>query len=202
MPCTCNAICDADCAVNRLCSGYEPACGANSWPFTSISPGDIIRSAHLLELEAAINQERTNPFRRYNSVDPSPLACNTHTPGDVACTNNAFATWGFTGDRGVGDKILAAHWENAKDANNEMPNNSGYGGTSITNFVGDILASHVQELQTKINQSRTACICDSHCNCDPSDCGCNNADCGGDEYYYLPNPGCYGDAYYYYCGVN
>jgi hypothetical protein len=70
MPCGCNSICDNDCSVNQLCTGNEPVC-SNSYSFTSISAGDIVRASHLTELQAAINAERINAGRRYNAGDPT-----------------------------------------------------------------------------------------------------------------------------------
>lgn len=195
MACTCNAICDNDCASNQLCSGHEPAC-SNSYVFTSIVAGTtVILASHLAELEAAINLERGDTGRRYNSSEPA--YCTTHTPGDVACSANAFAQWSFLGSRSAGDGILASHWDSVKNANNDVSNNSGYGGVVSTNFVAQgsdvssqkqssvIRAVHIADLQDRINETRNACICDSHCNCDPSDCGCNG-ECPSHYYYYYP----------------
>lgn len=190
MPCTCNAICDNDCASNQLCTGHEPAC-SNTFAFTWTPVADVtvVLASHLANLEAAIDAERIDSGRRYNASNPA--FCTTHTPGNVACSNNDFSAFGFSGSRGIGDGQLAQHWDNVKDANNEVANNSGYGGVITANFIAQsadlvdsvIKAVDVLELQTKINQSRNACICDSHCNCDPSDCGCNG-ECPSDDYYY------------------
>jgi hypothetical protein len=190
MPCGCNGICTNDCAVNRLCTGYEPACG-NSYSFTGVATGTIIAASHLAQLESAINAERINAGRRYNSSDPPVWVCNSHTPGNVACSANAFASYPFSGARGVGDIIDNTHFDNVKTANNQVA--AGGSGTTVTNnFVGGaiIYASYITDLQTKINQTRNTCICNTHCNCNPGDCGCNNADCVGDDPGYLPNPGC------------
>jgi hypothetical protein len=191
MACGCNGICDNDCAVNRLCTGYEPAC-SNTYSFTSIAAGQLITAAVLAQLEAAINAERANVSRRYNSADPPVWVCNSHTPGNVACSNNSFGPYSFTGARGVGDIIYAQHYTNVKNANNLVTSLSGSGATITQNFVvGAIInATDIQALQTGINQTRNICICNAHCNCNPADCGCNNADCGSDDPGYLPNPGC------------
>jgi len=192
MPCGCNSICDNDCSSNQLCTGHEPAC-SNSYSFSAIAVNYVIRASHVSELEAAINAERTNSARRYNASDPA--YCYTHTPGNVACSNNDFSSYGFTGSRSVGDGIEATHWDNIKNANNEVTTDSGYGGSVTTNFISQsadgstnkedsvIKEAHVTDLQTKINQTRNVCICDSHCNCNPSDCGCNG-ECPSDDYYY------------------
>ncbi len=188
MPCGCNSICDNDCSSNQLCTGHVNAC-VNSYSFTSISIGDIVRASHLAELEAAIDAERVNATRRYNASDPT--YCSTHTPGDLACTNNDFSVYGFSGSRGVGNSVLATHFDNVKSAINEVTNNSGYGGSVLNNFIAQsvdanlsiIYASYITDLQNKINTTRNVCICDSHCNCDPSDCGCNG-ECPSDDYYY------------------
>lgn len=188
MPCLCNSICDNNCASNQLCTGHEPVC-VNDYIFTAINIGDIVRASHLAELETAIDAERTNTSRRYNAGEPA--YCYTHTPGNLACTNNSFSAYGFSGSREIEDGIKRDHWNNIKEANNEVTNNSGYGGTVISNFIAQsidpdnsvIYESQVTELQTKINQTRNVCICDSHCNCDPSDCGCNG-ECPSDDYYY------------------
>jgi len=187
MPCTCNAICDNDCSSNQLTTGRVAAC-SNSYSFTSINVSDVVLASHLAQLEAAIDAERVDGTRRYNASEPA--YCFTHTPGDLGCTNNDFSAYGFSGSRGVGDEIDADHFDNVKDANNEVTNNSGYGGLVTANFVAQsvdlvnsvIEAVDVTELQTKINQTRNVCICDSHCNCDPSDCGCNG-ECPSDDYY-------------------
>lgn len=192
MPCTCNAICDNDCGSNQLCTGHTPSC-SNDFSFTSISIGTIVRASHLTELETAINQERVDVSRRFNSSDPA--YCSSHTPGDVACSNNSFSAYSFTGSRGVGDPILTDHWDDVKDANNEVENNSGFGSVITTTFTKQsldvssgktdsiITAAQIDDLQTKINETRNTCICDSHCNCDPTDCGCNG-ECPSDDYYY------------------
>lgn len=190
MPCTCNAICDNDCASNQLCTGHVPAC-SNEYVFASISVGDIVLASHLASLEDAINLERLDTGRRYTASDPA--FCTTHTPGNVACSNNAFLAYTFLGDRGVGDGTKAVHYNNVKDANNEVVSNSGYGRLVTTNFIAQsvdpvnsvIKKVHIDDLQDSINSTREDCICDSHCNCDPSDCGCNG-ECPSDDYYYYP----------------
>lgn len=191
MPCTCNAICDNDCSVNQLCTGNEPVC-SNDFSFSSISVGDLVRASDLTNLQTAINNERTDSSRRYNASDPT--YCTTHTPGDVACSNNDFSAFVFD-SLSSGDVVEADHYDDIKDANNEVTNDSGYGGLVTANFIDQdsdgsvgkvnsiIKAVDVTELQTKINDTRNACICDSHCNCDPSDCGCNG-ECPNDDYYY------------------
>jgi hypothetical protein len=186
--CTCNAICDNDCGANQICTGNAPAC-LNSYTFTSISVGTIVRASHLRELETAINQERGDSGRRYYAADPT--YCLTHIDGDVACPNNTFGQWSFFGGD-VGDVIEAADFNNIALANNEVVYGSGYG-TLITKFytrqqddptdASVIFSGGINDLQTKINETRNACICDSHCNCDPSDCGCNG-ECPSDDYYY------------------
>jgi hypothetical protein len=185
MPCTCNAICDNDCAVNQLCTGNESAC-SNSYSFTSISIGTIIRASHINELQDAINAERTDTSRRYNASDPAH--CNTHTI--VACTNNFFGNWNFLGDRVVGETILGSNFDNVKQAINQVYTNSGYGALVTNTYVAGnvIYASQIIDLQDKINTTRNVCICDSHCNCNPGDCGCDG-ECPSDDYYYY---------YYYY----
>ena len=185
--CTCNAICDNDCGSNQICTGHVPAC-SNDFTFywTPVAGSTIILADHLRQLEQAIQTERLDTGRRYTSGEPA--YCTTHTPGDLACTNNAFAGFAFGG--GVAeDPILASHWDDIKDANNEVVTNSGYGSAITANFIADgiIYAVDVLELQTRINVTRSVCICDSHCNCDPTDCGCNG-ECPSDDYtyYYYP----------------
>jgi len=185
MPCTCNSICDNDCGSNQLCTGHVPVC-SNSFGFTSISIGSIVRAQDLLELQTAIDNERTDSGRRFNAADPA--YCTTHT--GVACSTNDFAAYSWTGGVGINSTVLAQHFNDIKNANNEVKNLSTYGGTVTANFIAQsidtvnsvILASAVNDLQTKINQTRNVCICDSHCNCDPSDCGCNG-ECPSDDYY-------------------
>ena len=188
MPCGCNSICDNDCAANQLCTGHVSAC-VNSYAFTGIIIGDIVRASHILELQTAIDSERTDATRRYNASNPA--YCSTHTPGDLACTNNDFSAYSWTAGVGVYNRLLRDHFNDVKEANNEVVTDSGYGGSVVSDFIAQsvdsvnsvILASAITELQTKINQTRNACICDSHCNCDPSDCGCNG-ECPSDDAYY------------------
>jgi hypothetical protein len=191
MPCTCNSICDNDCSVNQLCTGHVPAC-VNTYSLTTISIGDIVRASHVWELHTAIDGERNNGSRRYNASEPT--YCTTHTPGDLACTNNDFSSYSWSTGIVADREILAQHYDDLKDAINEMVNGSGYGSLVTANFLAQsvcaadsiIQAADITELQTRINQSRNVCICDSHCNCDPTDCGCNG-ECPSDDYY----------AYYY-----
>ena len=188
MPCTCNAICDNDCGSNQLCTGHVGSC-SNAFTFENIQVDDLILASHLSSLETAINAERTNTGRRFSAGDPA--YCSTHTPGNVACSVNAFGSWSFGGTRSIGDPVLSDHWDDIKNANNNVVNNSGFGRSVVTDFVKqsvDDVASiiqkiHVDDLQDSINETRNACICDSHCNCDPSDCGCNG-ECPSDDYYY------------------
>ena len=188
MPCTCNAICDNDCSVNQLCTGHVPTC-VNEWGYIwTPSGGGIVRNYHIKSLENSINNERTNTGRRYTASDPA--YCATHTPGDVACSSNDFSTFSFSSS-GVGDPIEAQDYDDVKDAIDEVVDDSGYGTNVSANFIAQgvdpvnsvILAASVLELQTRIQTLRTICICDSHCNCDPSDCGCNG-ECPNDDYYY------------------
>jgi hypothetical protein len=194
MPCTCNAICDNDCGANQICTGHVPACSNQfSFTWTPVADVTVIFASHLAELESAIDAERINSGRRFNAAEPA--YCSTHIFGDLACTNNDFSAFGFSGNRGIGDGQLAQHWDNVKDANNEVSNDSGYGGVVVADFIAQsvdsidsvIKALDVLELQTKINQTRNACICDTHCNCHATDCGCNG-ECPNDDYY----------SYYYY----
>lgn len=180
--CTCDSVCDNDCSSNQLCTGNESAC-TNEFTFTNTpSIGDLIRSIDLTELQTAINNERIDATRRYTASDPT--YCTTHTPGDVACTSNDFSSYTFTAGVSAGEIILVDHYDDIKDANNEVVNDSGYGSLVTTNFVKQsddpvnsvIYAADIVDLQTKINETRNSCICDSHCNCDPSDCGCD-AEC-------------------------
>lgn len=192
--CTCNAICDNDCGSNQLCTGHVPTC-INTFHFSYLpSTSLIILANHLAQLESAINLERADLGRRYNASEPA--YCTTHTPGNLACTANEFAGYPFGGG-GVGDIILAQHWDDVKDANNEVVNDSGWGSLVTANFIAQsadvssgkidsvIKAVDVIELQDRINVTRNSCICDSHCNCDPSDCGCNG-ECPSHSYYYYP----------------
>lgn len=192
MGCTCNAICDADCGSNELTSGRVEECSSNEFPFswTPIAGTTIILAQHLRDLESAINNERVNTNRRFTSPDPAD--CTSHIPGDVACNINTFAAWVFSGGL-QNDIIDKHHWEDVKDANNDVSGKSGWGGQITTDFKSQvfdpvnsvILASDIIDLQTKINQTRTVCICDTHCNCHPTDCGCNG-ECPSHYYYYYP----------------
>jgi len=183
MPCTCNAICDSDCAANTaVCTGHVPVC-SNDYSFTSVISTTLIILAHIQQLETAINAERNNGGRRYNAAAPVP--CASHT--SVACTNNDFSSYPFTSAAGIAG---AANADDVIAANNEVTVDSGYGATIVINpNIGDLItAANLLDLQTKINQTRDVCICDSHCSCDPADCGCNG-ECPSDDYYYY---------YYYY----
>jgi hypothetical protein len=182
MPCGCNSICDHDCSSNNICTGHVPAC-SNTFTLTSISQGDIVLAAHILELHEAIDTERKNGGRRFTASDPD--YCTTHTPGDVACSNNNFNGYVWSGGIGATLIVEASHFDDVKDANNEVNTNSGYGGVIGADFppVDDVIyASAITEMQTKINQTRNVCICDSHCNCNPGDCGCDG-ECPSDDYY-------------------
>ena len=195
--CTCNAICDNDCGSNQICTGHVPVC-SNDFTFTGIAIGTIVRASHLLELQTAINLERADSGRRFNANEPA--YCFTHSLNNLACLSNQFDSWPWIGGVGVGEAVDDRHYIDVKEANNEVVNESGYGTLVTTNFisqnddvsVGKVLsiikAADVTDLQNKINATRNACICDSHCNCDPSDCGCNG-ECPNDDYYYY---------YYYY----
>jgi hypothetical protein len=178
-----SAACDNDCGTNQLCTGHVPVC-SNDFTFESvITTGTIVRAFHIEELQTAIDLERTDAGRRFNASDPA--YCDTHTPGDVACSSNEFS--GYSWDSGVvsGGIVLAQHFDDLKEANNEVVTDSGYGTAISTTFAADgiIYAADITDLQTKINATRNACICDSHCNCDPSDCGCDG-ECTSDSYYY------------------
>jgi hypothetical protein len=153
-----------------------------------VATGTIIRASHLTELETAINLERNDGTRRYNAIPPSCSGdCALYTTR--ACSSNAFSPYAFSGSRAIGNVISAGHWDAVKTANNEVRTNSGFGGLIANNFIAGaiIYATYIQDLQTKINQSRNVCICDSHCSCNPFNCGCNG-ECPSDDYYY----------YYYY----
>lgn len=185
MACGCNSICNADCSSNQLCTGHVPSC-SNSFTFTSINAGDIVRESHLTELQIAIQEERVDSGRRFISSPPAVCTSNT----GVACSNNEFSWYSFSSFT-VNSVIKADHFNEIKDANNEVESDSGFGGSVVANFIAQsvdpnlsiIYASDITELQTKINITRNVCICDSHCNCNPSDCGCNG-ECPSDDAYY------------------
>lgn len=190
MPCTCHSICDNDCGANQICTGHVPVC-SNDFTFVNINVGDVVLASHLASLESAINQERVDSGRRFNASEPA--YCTTHIFGDLACSNNAFSSYAFSGDRSIEDGIKAVHYDNVKSANNEVVSNSGYGTLVATNFLAQsvdavnsvILKTHIDDLQDSINSTRNACICDTHCNCDATDCGCDG-ECPNDDYYYYP----------------
>ena len=184
MPCTCNAICDNDCAANNnVCTGNEPVC-ANDYSFTVIAAGTVILDNHINELETAINNERTDATRRYNASDPSP--CASHT--SVACSTNDWAAYAVDSPNAA-DLIEAANFDKVIAANNEVVTDSGFGTSIALNpNPGDLItAADIQTIQSAINGTRDACICDSHCSCDPADCGCNG-ECPSDDYYYYYYP--------------
>jgi hypothetical protein len=184
MPCTCNAICDNDCAANNaVCTGHAPYC-TNTFSFTAIATGVLITAAHMRELETAINDERNDTGRRFNAANPVPCASFT----SVACTNNAFGIFPFTGGL-AGAVKTDDDTDDVIQANNEIQIASGYGGIVPSTPAPGNTISYVMynEIQSKINETRTVCICDSHCSCNPADCGCNG-ECPSDDYtyYYYP----------------
>jgi hypothetical protein len=178
--CTCNAICDSDCAANNgVCTGHAPYC-SNQYSFSTIASGTLITAAHMRELETSINNERGDSGRRFTATDPVP--CASHTV--VACTSNDFSQFPFTGGA-VGDVKPDDDTDDVIDANNEVANDSGFGGVVPSDpSAGDLIAYLMYTgIQDKINETRTVCICDSHCSCNPADCGCNG-ECPGDDYFY------------------
>lgn len=187
MACGCDGICPNNCNVNSdLADDLFNQCGGNTYSFTTINVGDIIRASHLAELETAINNERTDATRRFNDSAPSPCAVFT----GVFCSNNDWSAYPFSGSRSIGDIIDADHFTNVKNANNEVVSDSGYGDSvSISFSVGDIIeAADINDLQNKINGTRTACIADGQCNCDQN-CGCDG-ECPSDDPYYYGSPTC------------
>lgn len=155
----CSGQCPSNCSCDEnVCSGNQPAC-SNSYSFTSISSGDIITAAHLAELETAINQERTHPTRRCAGTSP---ACGSNCPG----------AYSFSGSRGVGDEIKAQFYNNVATANNTCGEYHSNATNPIATVGNEINASHVQHLQTRINQTRNMCICNSYIKCS-TDCGCD-----------------------------
>jgi hypothetical protein len=184
MPCGCNNLCPAEnCPANFACYGDEPAC-SNSYNFTAlpnnpVGVGIIIEAQHLEDLEDAINGERTDGSRRYNAT-PAFCIPDTATP---ACTNNSFVAYNFTsfsGNRAIGDLIKAIHINNVVAANNEVVTNSGYGqSSSVSVSIGTIItAAQVTQLQSDINTTRNACICNSFASCSPH---CCNIYCPSDD---------------------
>lgn len=189
MPCGCNGICDSNnCPANTPCYGDEPAC-ANSYNFTAlptnpVGVGIIIEAQHLADLENAINNERTDASRRYNATP----TCDPDTAVS-ACTSNDWPAYDFatlSGSRGVGDLIEALHINNVVAANNEVVTDSTYGvSSSVSINIGDIIqAADVTQLQSDINGTRNACICNSFASCNPH---CCNLNCGSDDPSYAPS---------------
>lgn len=180
MPCSCNAICDNDCAANNsVCTGHSPYC-SNDFTFPAIATGTLITAAHIQELETAINGERNDTGRRFNAANPVP--CASHTT--VACLNNEFPAFPFSSE-GPGDVKPADDTDDVIQANNEVSVGSTFGGVipsdpSPTDLIDHLMYDGIQD---KINETRTVCICDSHCSCNPADCGCNG-ECPSDDYYY------------------
>lgn len=182
--CTCNAICDNDCASNYAsCVGHVPYC-SNIFSFTSIVSGTLITAAHIRELESSINTERNDIGRRFNATNPA--YCSAFTA--VACTNNNFPAFPFSGGL-AGDVKPDDDTDDIVQANNEVSNGSGFGGVIPSDpSAGDLISYLMYTgIQAKINETRTICICDSHCSCNPADCGCNG-ECPSDDYtyYYYP----------------
>lgn len=185
MACGCNNICGGNyCPANTACYGDEPTC-SNSYNFSALPNNAVvvgveIEAQHLADLEDAINSERADVTRRYNLLPP----CLPDT-AIAACTNNNF--WGspypFSDSRSAGDVIDAAHFDNVRLANNEVVNDSGYGTLSSVNPApGDtILASQITQLQSDINGTRNACICNSFASCSPH---CCNIYCPSDDPVY------------------
>jgi hypothetical protein len=166
----CTGECPSNCSCNgNYCGGNQPAC-SNSYSFTTITAGvTTITAAHLSELETAINQERTHPTRRCVGTSP---ACGSNCPG----------TYSFTGARTPGDEILATFYNAVSDANNTCGEYHSTATYPIASPGSVIQASEVQHLQTKINETRNMCICNTYLVCG-TDCGCNGqCPADGDPY--------------------
>jgi hypothetical protein len=181
--------CASDCPANAQCSGHVPVC-SNTYTFSSIVVGGVIRADDITDLEDAINTERVDNGRRFAST---------------VCSVNAFGWHSFSA-KVAGTRILANDINLITTINNYFKNVSGYGSTStlwvlvqdqsvisldpsspyylVPNNPGQgiILASDITYLQQKVNESRNCCICDSACSCNIN-CGCNG-ECSDDLYYY------------------
>lgn len=165
----CVGECPANCGSNFVCVGNQPACPANltSWAETIVSGTTLIKASHLSELESAINAERTHPTRRGAGTS---TACGSNSPGAYA----------FSGARGVGDEVQAAHWTNVAKAINGTPfnvnGNTETPGTIVSDpyvsggLVQSVSKSDVDGLRAAINNVEGYCICDAYT---VLVCGCN-----------------------------
>ncbi len=183
MPCGCNGICGGNyCPGNAPCYGNEAVC-SNSFNFTAnpvnpVSAGVDVEAQHLADLETAINNERIDASRRYNA-NPTCLPDSAV----AACAVNDWAAYNFAANSGVratGDLIKALHINNVVSANDQVESDSGFGVNSAVSVSvgGTIQASELTQLQTDINGTRNACICNSHVSCNPH---CCNIYCPADD---------------------
>lgn len=158
--CTCNGQtcviggCGVDCAADT------PVCGGNSVSWTSITPGIVITAAHIVELQNAINSERTNAPRRI-------------TGG--GCPSNCNDAYSFPRVPAAStDTILANDLNEVTDANNGAAYHQPVGYQASVGVA--INAADVVALQDAIwdgpgtPSTRYNCICDGY-NC--GDCTCN-----------------------------
>lgn len=161
--------CYSDCPANTQCSGHVPVC-SNSYAFSTLVAGDVIRADDVTDLEDAINLERVDTGRRFVSS---------------VCPANSF-NWQTWTTKVAGSVIYANDINLITTINNYFKSVSGYGSTStLTVLINDVIyASHITYLQQKVNESRNVCICDSACSCNIN-CGCNG-ECSDDGYYYYP----------------
>lgn len=186
MACICNGICAAsNCPTNIACFGHQPVCPGNLYNFdinpvnpVSTSVAVLIEAQHVADLEESINNERVHVTRR-GAVS---VSCPPNTASQ-ACSTNCSDLYSFTGDRSIGDDIIAEHYDNPRDANDNTSFATSYSDTPF--YEGDVIsAEKVVTLQTTINQTRNNCICDSHVSCNPD---CCNLNCPSDDPLYLPN---------------
>jgi len=140
MACT-PSFCSGNCYSYGCAGPYAVACPSNATNFGStLITGDTILAEHINALRISVDNERTS--RRGLSAD-----FPTYVDSD--------------------DLVEAQHADDLKDSINEMVAQTGdsvTGDITTTYVVGDsILASHVNELRTKINELRQDCVCNTDC---------------------------------------
>jgi len=160
MGCFCNTYC----AANSYCTGYQAPCPANLSSWTALTQGVTeVGSSHMVELQSAINSERTHPTRR--GVTP-------------ACGGNCSDSYSFTATP-VNLETVNLNFNQVKDANNttDYCTTIVYGDRAATD---ELTKADIDALRAGINGTEGNCICNSHCTCN-TDCVCNT-DCLADAY--------------------
>jgi len=133
---------------NQDCSNNIASC-SNSYSFTTISIGDLVRASHVSELITAVN---------------------------LAYTRLGGGPSGLTAPS-ISDDIDSSDWTDLKTHINILYQ-SGWSSDVITlNYTAglDITKVRTDHLQDGVNDCLTLCKCDYNCTCNIN-CGCN-VDC-------------------------